>query len=85
MHPLSLRLVLLRNLHPILKMKASGVLQDKVWIMHEEISAGEFTPIASYPPCWDFEIAKAVERELTMLTGNRVHAVPFAIQSGGLL
>ncbi len=53
--------------------------------MHEEISAGEFTPIASYPPCWDFEIAKAVERELTMLTGNRVHAVPFAMQGGGLL
>lgn len=85
MHPLSLRLHLLRKLALILSLQVKGLRFPTVWIIHREHDPGDFIPIQDMPPCLDEFMAKIEERKLTKMSGIRHHAIPFKMQEGGLL
>lgn len=46
---------------------------------------GNYLPRPDYPVCLDKDIAFSMEKELTTRDGRKHFAIPFAMQSGGLL
>lgn len=85
MHPLNLRLVLLKRLPLILSLQALGVRVSTVWVLCVDDGNGNYIPRQDYPVCFDGLIALSMERELTQKDGRKHIAVPFSMQGGGLL
>jgi len=85
MHPLSLRRILLKRLPLILSLQALGVRVPTVWVLCVDDGNGNYVPRPDYPVCMDKIIALAMERELSNRDGRKHFAIPFNMQSGGLL
>ncbi len=85
MHPLSIRLHLLRKLPLLLSLQIKGLRFPTLWIIHREEEPGVFLPLQDLPACMDEFMAKIEERRLTKVSGIRHHAIPFKTQGGGLL
>lgn len=85
MHPLSIRLHLLRKLPLLLALQAKGLRFPTIWVIHKEQDPGDFVPVQDMPPCLDEWMAHLEARKLTKMSEIRHHAIPFKTQEGGLL
>ena len=85
MHPLSVRLILLRKLPLLLSLQVKGLRFPTLWVIHKEQEPGDFVPVQDMPPCLDEFMARLEARKLTRMSDVQHRAIPFKTQGGGLL